>query len=268
VETSLTSSPARVPLPQSFLGCISLQTGTELISLALLVNKVTGVYGLLTLFTGYGLSALQVTAYLGSVFVLLTLVACIPQIRRRSPLHCLALAWVYTIDTFVSAAYTTAFATNWYVSGIHAVKAPSTTPEESEDGSPMSNARRADADTNTNTAAADASASASSPDNTFSMILIVAFTLMRFYFSLVVLAYARMVILRYVDERMGDVEEGSSSSDSSANPFAVGAPLGEGWKGRLGRALVSVGRGYWLGGRQEDEEWARQVNSKFRTSRD
>ena len=71
---------------------MSLQTGTELISLALVFNKATGVYGILTLFTGYSLSALQVSAYLGSLFVLATLCVCIPQIRKQSPLHNLALA--------------------------------------------------------------------------------------------------------------------------------------------------------------------------------
>ncbi|KAL1842127.1 hypothetical protein VTJ49DRAFT_6006 [Mycothermus thermophilus] len=246
----------RVPRPKSFLGFISLQTGTELVSIALLINKATGIYGLLTLFTGYALSALQVTAYLGSVFVLATLAVCIPQVRRRSPLHCLILAWVYAIDTVVSTAYTAAFATSWYVAGVHAVKAPSTSAED--DGSAAGNARRADA-----TPSADSDANA--PDTAFSIGLVVAFTLIRFYFSLVVMAYARMVILRYVDERMGDTEE---APDTAADPFAPGAPLGEGWKGRLGRVLLSVGRGYWLGGKKEDEEWARQVNSKFRSSRE
>ncbi|KAK4240400.1 Inositolphosphorylceramide synthase subunit Kei1-domain-containing protein [Achaetomium macrosporum] len=239
----------RLPRPKSFLGLLSLQTGTELISVALVFNKATGVYGLLTIFTGYSLSALQVTAYLGSILVLIALALCVPHIRKQSPLQNLALAWVYAIDTVVSAAYTTAFATSWYLALMHDPKGPAGN-EEAAGSSGSGQVARAEAGVE---------------DTAASMVLIVAFSLIRVYFSLVIMAYARMVLLRFVDERMGDAEE---VSGTSPDPFAVGAPLGEGWRGKLGRAMVSVGRGYWLGGKKEDEEWARQVNSKFRSSRE
>ncbi|KAG7286932.1 hypothetical protein NEMBOFW57_006432 [Staphylotrichum longicolle] len=243
---------------QSFLGLMSLQTGTELISIALLFNKATGFYGMLTSFTGYSLSALQVTAYLGSIFVLVTLALCLPHIRKQSPLENLALAWVYAIDTVVSAAYTTAFATSWYLATMHDPKGPA--GAEDDAGSPSNGEVQHDA-----AQAAQAKAGTGVHDTAASMVLIVLFTLVRVYFSLVVMAYARMVVLRFVDERMGESED---VSDTSPDPFALGAPLGEGWKGKLGRAMVSIGRGYWLGGKKEDEEWARAVNSKFRSSRE
>jgi hypothetical protein len=243
---------------------MSLQTGTELISIALLFNKATGVYGLLTLVTGYSLSALQVTAYLGSLSVLVALALCLPHVRTQSPFHNLVLAWVYAIDTLVSAAYTAAFATSWYLAAVHDPKG--TASAETDAGSPGNGKgvqQRGDAQ-------ADAQAKAGSGvhDTAASMVLIVAFTLVRVYFSLVIMAFARMVLLRFVDERMGEAEESGNSADTSTDPFAVGAPLGEGWRGRLGRAMVSVGRGYWLGGKKKDEEWARAVNSKFRSSRE
>jgi hypothetical protein len=243
---------------------MSLQTGTELISIALLFNKATGVYGLLTLVTGYSLSALQVTAYLGSLSVLVTLALCLPHVRTQSPFHNLALAWVYAIDTLVSAAYTAAFATSWYLAAVHDPTGPAsaeTDPGSAGNGEAVQ--QRDDAQ-----AATQAKGGSGVHDTAASMVLIVAFTLIRVYFSLVIMAYARMVLLRFVDERMGEAEESGSSADTSANPFAVGAPLGEGWRGKLGRAMVAVGRGYWLGGKKEDEEWARAVNSKFRSSRE
>ncbi|KAK3307691.1 Inositolphosphorylceramide synthase subunit Kei1-domain-containing protein [Chaetomium strumarium] len=246
----------RVPRPRSFLGLLSLQTGTELISVALVFNKATGVYGLLTLFTGYSLSALQVTAYLGSILVLVALALCVPHIRKQSPLQNLALAWVYAIDTVVSAAYTTAFATSWYL----ALRNDPTGPAGHEEapGTQSANGQvRRDG--------GQAKAAAGVEDTAASMVLIVAFSLVRVYFSLVVMAYARMVLLRFVDERMADAED---VSGTTADPFAVGAPLGEGWRGQLGRAMVSVGRGYWLGGKKEDEEWARRVKAKFRSTRE
>lgn len=236
---------------------MSLQTGTELVSVALLFNKATGVYGLLTLLTGYSLSALQVTAYLGSIFVLAVLALCLPHIHTRSPLHNLALAWVYGVDTVVSAAYTAAFATSWYVAAMHGSEGPAGA-EDALDSPSKGQVQRDEAQ------ATVVKAATGVDDTAASMVLVIAFTLVRFYFSLVVMAYARMVLLRFVDERMGEAEDGSAIS---ANPFTVGAPLGVGWRGRLGRAMLAVGRGYWLGGKKEDEEWARQASSKFRSSR-
>ncbi|KAL2177551.1 Inositolphosphorylceramide synthase subunit Kei1-domain-containing protein [Thermothelomyces heterothallicus CBS 202.75] len=249
-----------LPRPKSFLGFMSLQTGTELISIALIFNKATAVYGVLTLFTGYSLSALQVTAYLCSLFVLATLAVCVPHIRTQSPLHNLALAWVYAVDSLVSAAYTAAFATSWYFADIHDPKGPAGAAPGDAAASPSNGEVQLDAGQ-----AAQAEAGTGAHDTAASLVLVVAFTLVRVYFSLVIAAYARMVLLRFVDEHMGESEE---IADVSPDPFALGAPLGEGWKGKLGRAMVSVGRGYWLGGRKEDEEWARQVNSKFRSTRE
>ncbi|KXX78643.1 Inositol phoshorylceramide synthase regulatory subunit kei1 [Madurella mycetomatis] len=246
-------------LRQSFLGLMSLQTGTELISLALVFNKATGLYGVLTLLTGYSLSALQVSAYLGSVFVLAVLALCIPHIRTQSPLHNLALAWVYALDTVTSAAYTAAFGTSWYRTVIQEPSGPAGAEEAA--GSPNNGAVQRDA-----SQTAEIKAAGDLQDVAASMVLVVAFTLIRVYFSLVIMSFARMTLLRFVDERMGETEQDDAAGETRS-PFAVGAPLGDGWRGKLGRCMVLVGRGYWLGGRREDEEWARHVNSKIRNSR-
>ncbi|EAQ87144.1 hypothetical protein CHGG_03763 [Chaetomium globosum CBS 148.51] len=253
------SSWLRVPRPKTFLGFMTLQTGTELISTALIFNKATGLYGLLTLFTGYSLSALQVTAYLGSVLVLAALAICLPHVRKQSPLPNLALAWVYAVDTLVSAAYTAAFATAWYLAEFHDTKGPA--GAEDDVATSPRNAGQVQHDAGQQ---ALEKAGTGVHDTAASMVLIVGFTLVRVYFSLVVMAYARVVLLRFVDESMPEAEE---VTGVSPDPFAVGAPLGEGWRGKLGRGMVRVGRGYWLGGKKEDEEWARQVNSKFRSTR-
>ncbi len=104
-------------------------------------------------------------------------------------------------------------------------------------------------------------AGTANPDTPTSLALIVALTLVRVYFSLVVMSYARLVLQRFID-LSSDVEQGGKNS--STNPFAVGSPLGQGFRGKLGRALVMLGRDYWLG-RKEDEEWTKAVSSKFRT---
>ncbi len=110
--------------PQSFLGLMSLQTGTELISLALLLNKVIGIYGLLAILTGYSLSALQLSMYIYSLLAVIALTYLIRHIRKQSPLENLALAWLYVADTIVNAGYTTAFAVTWYLATFHDPKGP------------------------------------------------------------------------------------------------------------------------------------------------
>lgn len=42
----------RVPKPGNCLGLIDLQTATEVITIFTLINKVSGFYGILSLFTG------------------------------------------------------------------------------------------------------------------------------------------------------------------------------------------------------------------------
>ena len=75
-----------------------------------------------------------------------------------------------------------------------------------------------------------------------SMVLIVGLTLIRLYFSVVVMAYARQVLQKYVQLM---ILEGPGVDDVEG-PFAVDLPDGEGRKGHLGRLMVSYGRNYWL----------------------
>ncbi|KAJ0118943.1 ras small monomeric gtpase rab6 [Diaporthe amygdali] len=204
-----------LPKPKTFLGLMSLQTGTEMISIALLINKVTGLYGLLAILTGFSLDAVQLSMYIYSVAVLATLAVLIPHIRRQSPFQNLALAWLYIADTAANAAYTATFAVQWYLrSG----------------GNPQGDA----AEQTTDTAA--------------SMVLIVAFTLIRVYLMFVVMSFTRQALQRYMAGLAGD-------KGATVLPFTPGSPDGEGWKGSLGRLMLFVGRDYWVGAR-EDEEWA------------
>lgn len=202
--------------PKTFLGVMSLQTATEMIALVLLINKVTGLYGLLAILTGYALDAIQLSMYIYSVAVLITLAFLLPHIRRQSPFQNLLLAWLYIFDTAANAAYTAFFAVGWYIA--------------SEEGNPAGDA----VEQATDTAA--------------SIVLVAAFTLMRVYLMFVVMSFTRQVMRRYV--------AGLASSDKSpavVQPFALGTPEGEGWKGTLGRAMVFVGQDYWIGGKEDEE---------------
>jgi inositol phosphorylceramide synthase regulatory subunit len=216
---------------KTFIGLIGLQTGTELITLALLFNKVTGLYGLLAILTGYSLSIFQLLTYVYAVVVLGLLAYLLPHVRRQSPLQCVSLAWLYAVDTVINAGCTAAFATHWFLGG--------------------------EGDSKTAQAGSSGDGPHIGPTDTIaSLVLIVLFTVVRVYLSLVVMAFAQQVLQRWGEQEGRDAK--------SSNPFAVGAAEGDGWKGRLGRALVSVGSGYWLEQRDEQEtSWTRDMHSKF-----
>lgn len=194
---------------------MSLQTGAEIITIALLINKATGLYGLLAILTGFALDGVQLSMYLYSVAILATLAFLLPHIRRHSPFQNLLLSWVYITDTALNTAYTAYFAVEWFLAS---------------EGNPAGDA----VEQATDTAA--------------SMVLITVFTLVRLYLMLVVMSFTRQVMLAHVASLEGD-------KGVSTGPFAVGTPEGDGWRGRLGRAMVFVGEEYWIGGR-DDGGWA------------
>ncbi|KAI0131972.1 Inositolphosphorylceramide synthase subunit Kei1-domain-containing protein [Xylariales sp. AK1849] len=229
----------RLPRPKTFLGLMSLQTGAEIIALTLLFNKVTGLYGLLAILTGYHLSAVQLSLYIYSVIALGILAFCMPHIRRQTPFQCLALAWLYIIDTVINTIYTTVFAVSWFLA-LEKVGPKQSEPTETDEP-PMGGFLGA-------------------VDTTTSMTLIAVFTLIRIYFTFVVMAYARSALLQHRERRQQGWTEEARTVE---NPFAAGLPEGEGWKGKIGRGMISLGRGYWLA-EGESDEWTRSMNSRFR----
>lgn len=212
---------------------MSLQTGTELIFLALVFNKVTGVYGLLAILTGYQLSLLQLSTYMYSIGVLGLLAYLIPHIRRQSPFECLALAWLYILDTAINGAYTAAFGLDWYFASTakNGLESKATSfPGIIAEG--FEGLRREQA----------VHVKVVPQETATSMVLIVGLTLIRVYFSLVVTAFARQVLQTYMQLM---ILEGPGV-DEYEGPFAADLPDGDGRKGRLGRLMVSWGKGYWL----------------------
>ncbi|KAK0755724.1 hypothetical protein N5P37_011687 [Trichoderma harzianum] len=233
----------RIPRPKTLFGLISLQTGTELISLALVFNKVTGVYGLLAILTGFQLSLFQLTTYVYCIGVLGLLVYLIPHIRKQSPFECLALAWLYVIDAIINGASTVAFGMDWYFAT--ASSNGSSLPDMVAEG--MEGLRRETA----------VHGDVVPQETAASMLLITGLTLIRVYFSLVVMNYARQVLQKYMQLM---ILEGPGVDDH-VGPFAADLPDGEGRKGQLGRLMVSFGRNYWMD-YSEAREWVEGGSSR------
>lgn len=271
------------PHLQTFLYLMSLRTGTTLITLLNTINKVSGLYGILALLTGFSLSSLQLSMYLYSLSALGLLVYLSPHIRQASPLQNLLLAYFYLVDSVINVLYTAFFSLAWFTvlssSGDAAGKVPggSTIDETSGFTSPEHNVSHVDVSPSTGEVVGHGSKSASTSGNananagnvtTFlqpgtmaSLSVIVGLWAIRFYFILVVFAYARTCVRQAIARQGASgatqlAAPSTAQGDLAENPFGMGKELGAGWKGRLGRTLTSFGSSFWLG-KEEEGEWVR-----------
>ena len=272
---------------------MSLRTGAELITLSLLLNKLSGIYGLLALLTGFTLSPMQLSMYIYSVIALGTTAYLSSHIRRQSPFHSLALAWFYIIDSVVNASYTAAFAVTWFLvvsqHGRNAVAGPGNAGKTMGDAagftSPEYDVSHVDVVASPadglgagqdavamgvpsapgGTANSGLGRAVLQPESITSIVVMSFLWAVRVYFVLVVMAFARSVLKQHVRSVYGMNSADSRKAPSSLpNPFDAATPEGQGWRARLGRIMVSIGRSYWLGvDSNEDESWALGVSGRF-----
>jgi hypothetical protein len=267
---------------QTFLYVMSLRTGASLITLSLLLNKISGLYGLLALLTGYHLSPVQLSMYLYSLLALGVATLLFPHIRKQSPLQCLALAWLYVFDSIINAAYTAAFGVTWFLvvsqhydngktsgpgSETIAQTAGFTSPKYDtyDPSAPLGEhyARSSDGLSNAVT----------QPESFQSIVFICSLWAIRVYFVFVMLAFARQSLRLYIavprhtqlptHSRNTSVASVASVADIDKEPFSPYTPDGQGWQGKLGRSMISIGRNYWLG-EDEDGNWMDTIGRRFR----
>lgn len=264
---------------------MSLRTGTELSTLTLLLNKVSGLYGLLALLTGLHLSGLQFSMYIYSCFALVLVSVLSPHIRTQSPFECLALASFFALDTFINAIYTTAFAITWFMVLSHdSAEAPGaglaggkTMDETAGFTSPEYNVSGVEVAVGLDQGIPGEKSEAITvghphigtravhgvlqPESMSSILVICLLWAVRVYLVLIVMSYARVVLRRHIMATAGrniQLHSGSRDRDMLEDPFAMHLPEGRGWKGRMGRFMVNVGRRYWLGTEEGDEGWMDQ----------
>jgi hypothetical protein len=272
---------------------MSLETGASLITLSLLMNKISGLYGLLALLTGYHLSPVQLSMYIYSLIALGLTVILFPHIRKQSPFQCLALAWFYLLDTVINAAYTAAFGLTWFlVVSQHYHSAPTTdtigetagftNPRFNVSSVQISSAPNgrvpgaqsaviatypADAPAGSLGGAINGSPSVGNgvmqPESLESILMIAALWAMRIYFVLVMLSFARQTLrLQLMSSSQPQYMQLPSHSrntsvatapDIDREPFLAHTPEGQGWQGILGRIMTNFPHTYWLGTGEEED---------------
>ncbi|KAK3074107.1 hypothetical protein LTR53_003754 [Teratosphaeriaceae sp. CCFEE 6253] len=288
------------PKPRSFLHLIPLSTATEFISFTLAINKVTGVYGLLALLTGYHLSPLQLSHYIYSLVVLALLLYLTPSIRQprdtNSTLKVLGLAWVYVLDTLINSVYTALFGLGWFV--VLAQHLNDDTPATGSSGmgpggqtindtagftdpehtvsqvevvaTPASGAFASQKATAYGSAAGGSLGGALfGVDGISSLTILGLLWLTRIYFCIVVLSFARSTLRAYVANQSASstsyTAPAPEDSTMASNPFSSAT---SGWRGTVGRLMLRFPtQRYWLGRDESEEEWARQTSSRLESAR-
>lgn len=280
---------------------MSLRTGIELITLSLLLNKISGFYGLLALLTGFHLSVFQLSMYIYSLVALCAVAYLAPYIRLQSVFHCLALSFVYALDSLINAGYTAAFGVTWFLvvsqhlsdqKGGQAPGPGGSTVEDTAgftsptydnishvDVAPQPNSDitnggqvavtvASPGEMGGHTAGPSLGHGVLQPESISSVIVICALWAIRLYFVLVVLSYARYVLRQHVaatSRANTALHTGSKSQGMAEDPFSPHLAEGRGWKGKLGRLMVSIGKSYWLGGDDSDDDaWMAAGEARFR----
>lgn len=215
--------------------------------------------------TGYSVSGMQLSMYLYSLATFAFLVYLAPRIRSREPLPALSFAYLFLVDSIINALYTASFGVSWFVvlaathqsnlSGAEKTihdSAGFTTPAVNVShvdviATPSSGGQAAVAVGTPSSTTPALGSGVLAPEAATSIMIICMLWVVRLYFMAVVFAHAREVV--------------RDSATPSLAPFE-GKNNGEGWQGKAGRAMISVGRGYW-----EGDGWM-NFGAKFRRSTD
>ncbi|KAF8421271.1 Inositolphosphorylceramide synthase subunit Kei1-domain-containing protein [Tirmania nivea] len=263
-----------LPRPKRFLYFLPLPLGTTIIAYTLLINKISGLYGLLALLTGASLTLPQLLMYIYSLLIAFLLVTwLIPGISDKKPAEAVVFTWVFGVDSLVNAAFTGLFAAGWYLNGpgatlyahsinsaggnIMGIRRNATTGAVEGDQIPV---------VASDSSNDPASAAGQLPAESVASITIIAVLwLIRIYFFLVVLAFSRAVVRGEDFDGNGASAGGRYTGFRSPALRGVSAIEAEtGWKGKIGRALVGVNRGYWEEEVKGGSEWMRLGDAEER----
>jgi hypothetical protein len=122
-----------------------LQHGAKLILMCAVFKKISGLYGIIAIFTGSlpsppaisrlthhrpgaETSALQRSLFFYPIIAFATLISLLPNMHKQSPLAAIFFAYIYLIDSIINALYTFLFGLSWFLVQA-SIQDPSEVPE-------------------------------------------------------------------------------------------------------------------------------------------
>ncbi|SCV06110.1 LANO_0H22320g1_1 [Lachancea nothofagi CBS 11611] len=187
-------------LPKLFLGVFPLYMGVELALAFTLLNKCSGFYGILGLFTGHALDTMQWLLYLSSVCTVLVYSSALVQIYKPQLLMYSLTLVVFCADTVLTCFFTLWFSGQWFSAQHGELTDPNSQTQQSQTPELQSKYKRGDT--------LD-SQSASQSAEFFLTILITLLALAsRFYFNFIIMAFVQRLFRhpKYIVD-VNDVEQ-------------------------------------------------------------
>lgn len=267
---------------------MSLRTGAEIVTFLQVINKVSGLYGLLALLTGATIDGWQLSMYLYSTVVLVATVYLYKHIRLQTPFESLLLAHMYALDSVVNALYTAFFGFIWFwtlanhpdgkdnkiapgISNNAGFTSPKFNVSEVNvvaEPAGVAGQNAVAAGQGTLGTAPGLSGAVFQTSSIMSISLIAGFWALRVYFVFVMLAFARKCLRQHIAANASSAawydNDTPTLGNFAENPFQEGKEGGAGMRGKAGRIMLSGAPQYWLGSSaDEDESWMRGVGGKF-----
>ncbi|CEP60660.1 Kei1p LALA0_S01e16028g [Lachancea lanzarotensis] len=176
-----------VHLPKSFLGFFPLYLGVEIALGITILNKCSGVYGILGLITGHNLDFMQWLLYITSILQLVMYSKVLKHIYNPQVLLFSLALVVYCLDTLLTCFFTLWFSGQWFSAKNREFDNPNSQTHQSANPGSSSKLRlRGDSLT---------SQSASQSTEFFFTILLTLLALAsRFYFNSILLAFVQGLI--------------------------------------------------------------------------
>ncbi|GAV55106.1 hypothetical protein ZYGR_0AS04290 [Zygosaccharomyces rouxii] len=101
-------------LPKRFLGFLPLYIGVEVALGVTILNKCSGLFGILALFTGHPLEFTQWILYLWSIFTLIVYAQGLFTYFKPNLLTFSQIFIAFSVDTFLTCLFTLWFTKQWY----------------------------------------------------------------------------------------------------------------------------------------------------------
>ncbi|CCK69593.1 Kei1p KNAG_0C04920 [Huiozyma naganishii CBS 8797] len=174
--TKLSSS-----LPKTFFGIFPLYIGVEIVLGVTLLNKCSGAFGILALFTGHPLDLMQWASYLWSVFTLVVYAQGLYQIHKPKLLTFSQIVVVFSIDTVLTCLFTLWFTGVWFA-------------EESNTDAAMGTAASAVARLVKRGAEIDTQGATESYEYVFTIIITMVSLVFRLYFNFLLASFVQELL--------------------------------------------------------------------------
>lgn len=115
---------ARVPRLNKFLWVFELQLATEIIVFFTMLNKISGIYGILAIFAGAAITLADLILYIYSIFAFVFFLWALEQVRKSRPGGCLLLGYIYLIDMVLNLIFTVHFSVEWFLNPANYILPP------------------------------------------------------------------------------------------------------------------------------------------------